>query len=132
MSGHRVRLATHLTFKSVVESNDIEFFNIGGDPGELMAFMVRNPGLIPSGRATINGEIGKKQGIVREMLEGCWKSCFEPSEVQVEDDLSGMRRRPFIADAIIANPPAFAHHCAERLGVPLHLVFTYVPSTPRS
>jgi hypothetical protein len=33
--------------------------------------------------------------------------------------------RPFIADAIIANPPSFAHiHCAERLGIPLHLMFT--------
>lgn len=35
-----------------------------------------------------------------------------------------------MADAIIANPPSFAHiHCAEALGVPLHLVFTF-PCTP--
>lgn len=35
--------------------------------------------------------------------------------------------RPFIADAIIANPPSFGHvHCAEKLGIPLHLMFTYV------
>ncbi len=33
--------------------------------------------------------------------------------------------KPFVADAIIANPPSFAHiHCAERLGIPLHLMFT--------
>lgn len=41
-------------------------------------------------------------------------------------------RQPFVADAIIANPPSFAHvHCAERLGVPLHLMFTfpYSPTT---
>lgn len=38
--------------------------------------------------------------------------------------------QPFIADAIIANPPSFAHfHCAERLGIPLHLVFTF-PYSP--
>ena len=37
---------------------------------------------------------------------------------------------PFVADAIIANPPSFAHfHCAEKLGIPLHLVFTF-PYTP--
>ncbi len=33
--------------------------------------------------------------------------------------------KPFVADAIIANTPSLAHvHCAERLGVPLHLMFT--------
>ena len=41
-----------------------------------------------------------------------------------------IRWQPFIADAIIANPPSFAHfHCAERLGIPLHLVFTF-PYSP--
>ena len=35
------------------------------------------------------------------------------------------RRRPFVADAIIANPPSLAHiHCAQRLGIPLHIMFT--------
>ena len=30
-----------------------------------------------------------------------------------------------MAEAIIANPPSFAHvHCAQALGVPLHMVFT--------
>ena len=43
--GHRVRLATHPTFKDFVEENGLEFFSIGGDPAELMAFMVKNPGL---------------------------------------------------------------------------------------
>jgi hypothetical protein len=29
-------------------------------------------------------------------------------------------KNPFVADAIIANPPSFAHvHIAERLGIPL-------------
>lgn len=42
--GHRVRLATHGTFKKFVEENGLEFFDIGGDPAELMAFMVKNSG----------------------------------------------------------------------------------------
>jgi hypothetical protein len=34
---------------------------------------------------------------------------------------------PFVADAIIANPPSFAPaHIAEKLGIPLHMMFTYV------
>jgi hypothetical protein len=34
---------------------------------------------------------------------------------------------PFIADAIIANPPSFAPpHIAEKLGIPLHMMFTCV------
>lgn len=41
-----------------------------------------------------------------------------------------MVNKPFIADAIIANPPSFGHiHCAEKLGVPLHLIFT-MPWSP--
>lgn len=36
-SGHRVRLATHDTFKSFVTSAGLEFYPIGGDPAALMA-----------------------------------------------------------------------------------------------
>ena len=35
--------------------------------------------------------------------------------------------RPFVADAIISNPVSYAHiHCAEALGIPLHLMFPQV------
>jgi hypothetical protein len=46
-SRHRVRIATHAVFKQLVEDAGLEFFSIGGDPAELMAFMVKNPGLMP-------------------------------------------------------------------------------------
>jgi UDP:flavonoid glycosyltransferase YjiC (YdhE family) len=47
-----------------------------------------------------------------------------------DDDLSGPAARPFVADCIIANPPSFAHiHCAEKLGIPLHVMFT-MPYSP--
>ena len=51
-----------------------------------------------------------------------------------ETNVSNLRmmdhKDPFVADAIIANPPSFAHiHCAERLGIPLHLMFTF-PYSP--
>jgi UDP:flavonoid glycosyltransferase YjiC (YdhE family) len=39
-------------------------------------------------------------------------------------------KAPFVADAIIANPPSFAPaHIAEKLGIPLHMMFTF-PYTP--
>lgn len=37
--GHRVRVATHPTFKRFVEENGLEFFSIGGDPAELVSFV---------------------------------------------------------------------------------------------
>jgi len=57
--GHRVRLATHGAFKQLIEdsrvyldgvsdvkgaplADNLEFFDIGGDPQELMAYMVRS------------------------------------------------------------------------------------------
>ncbi|KAL0935968.1 sterol glucosyltransferase [Colletotrichum truncatum] len=122
--GHRVRLATHDVFDSFVRKSNLEFYPIGGDPSELMAYMVKNPGLIPSLNSLKGGDIQKKRKMVKEMLEGCWRSCIEP------DTLTG---KPFVADAIIANPPSFAHvHCAQALSVPLHLMFTMPWSSTRA
>lgn len=114
--GHYVRLATHDCFSDFVRKSGLEFFPIGGDPSELMAYMVKNPGLVPSMTSLRAGDIQKKRTMMAEMLNGCWRSCIEP------DPVSG---RPFVAEAIIANPPSFAHiHCAQVLGVPVHLMFT--------
>ncbi|GFF81393.1 sterol 3-beta-glucosyltransferase UGT80B1 [Aspergillus lentulus] len=114
--GHRVRLATHDVFESFVRASGLEFYPIGGDPADLMAYMVRNPGLIPSMESVQAGDIQRKRIMVREMLHGCWRSCIDPD----------MRTQvPFVADAIIANPPSFAHiHCAQALSIPVHLMFT--------
>jgi UDP:flavonoid glycosyltransferase YjiC (YdhE family) len=114
--GHRVRIATHGVFEKFVKDSYLEFFPIGGDPAKLMAYMVKNPGLIPQIETLRDGEIKQKQIMVAEMLDGCWKSC-------IEDDPD--TKEPFVADAIIANPPSFAHvHCAQALGIPVHLMFT--------
>jgi len=121
---HRVRLATHPVFKDFVNENGLEFFSIGGDPAELMAFMVKNPGLMPGFDTLRKGEIGRRRRDIGVMIQGCWRSCIEPGDglgVASSDTIM----RPFIADAIIANPPSFAHiHCAEKLGIPLHMMFT--------
>lgn len=124
--GHRVRLATHPTFKTFVEENGLEFFSIGGDPSELMAFMVKNPGLMPGIESLKSGDVGKRRKGMEEIVLGCWRSCIEagdglgaPPRRESMDSLgefdaginmdSNPADRPFIADAIVANPPSFAH-----------------------
>ncbi|KAE8367533.1 hypothetical protein BDV27DRAFT_142686 [Aspergillus caelatus] len=120
-NGHRVRLATHANFRDFVHKAGIEFYPIGGNPEELMSFMVKNPGIIPKMSTIAGGEIGRKRQMIAEMLDGCWRSCVEPDPET---------KLPFVADAIIANPPSFAHiHCAQALGVPLHMMFT-MPWSP--
>ncbi|KAJ7254670.1 hypothetical protein B0H12DRAFT_1202254 [Mycena haematopus] len=94
--GHRIRLATHNVFEDFVRTSGLEFYPIGGDPAELMAYMVKNPGLIPGIRSLRAGDVQHMNS-----------------------------RAPFVAEAIIANPPSFAHiHCAQALGIPVHLVST--------
>lgn len=131
--GHRVRIATHPAFKKFVEEDcGLEFFSVGGDPAELMAFMVKNPGLIPSLSTVKAGEIGRKRDSMFEMFQGFWRACINATDDENDpaNVLMMERRNPFVADAIIANPPSFAHvHCAERLGIPLHLMFTF-PYSP--
>ncbi|KAI1761282.1 glycosyltransferase family 1 protein [Hypoxylon sp. FL1150] len=146
--GHRVRIATHATFQKFVEENGLEFFNIGGDPAELMAFMVKNPGLMPGIDALKSGEITKRRKGIEEIVLGCWRSAIETGDGlgpaprfdkrskdnEIDENpppLDGPSgHKPFVADAIIANPPSFAHiHIAEKLGVPLHLMFT-MPWSP--
>ncbi|KAH7082383.1 putative glucosyl/glucuronosyl transferase [Paraphoma chrysanthemicola] len=128
--GHRVRLATHPNFKSFVEENDLEFFSIGGDPSQLMAFMVKNPSLMPGFRSLVSGDVSRRRRDVAEYIQGCWRSCYKSGDGNTEDDSSELAARPFVADCIIANPPSFAHiHCAEKLGIPLHMMFT-MPYSP--
>lgn len=131
--GHRVRIATHPAFKKFVEQDSgLEFFSVGGDPAELMAFMVKNPGLVPSVSTVRAGEIGRRREAMLEMFQGFWRACINATddEKDVENVKMMGDKHPFVADAIIANPPSFAHvHCAERLGVPLHLMFTF-PYSP--
>ncbi|KAG9961661.1 glycosyltransferase family 1 protein, partial [Aureobasidium melanogenum] len=133
--GHRVRVATHPAFKDFIEKDvGLEFFSIGGDPSELMAFMVKNPGLIPSLETVRQGEIARRRKGMAEIFEGLWRACVNATDD--EGDKANMKmmgtKAPFVADAIIANPPSFAHvHIAERLGIPLHIMFTF-PYSPTS
>ncbi|KAG6831244.1 hypothetical protein H0H87_005810 [Tephrocybe sp. NHM501043] len=65
--GHRVRIATHETFRSFVTDNELEFFDIGGNPQDLMSYMVKNPGLIPGFTSLTNGDISRKRKMLTEV-----------------------------------------------------------------
>lgn len=131
--GHRVRIATHPAFRDFVEKDTgLEFFSVGGDPAELMAFMVKNPGMIPTLETVRAGDIGRRRQAMAEMFEGFWRACINATdeEKNVKNARMMSHTSPFIADLIIANPPSFAHvHCAEALGIPLIMAFTF-PYTP--
>ena len=70
-----------------------------------------------AGSGLVSGFVSLNRGHnrrnMKETLDGCWRACTQ--------DVTPVER-PFIADAIIANPPSFAHvHCAEALGIPVHI-----------
>jgi len=121
--GHRVRLATHETFRKFVRENGIEFYPLAGDPADLMSFVVKNAGIVPSISSIIAGDVGRSREMIAEILASTWKACTE------DDDETNV---PFTAEAIIANPPSYGHiHCAEKLQIPLHIMFT-MPWSPTS
>jgi UDP:flavonoid glycosyltransferase YjiC (YdhE family) len=122
--GHRVRLATHAVFRHVVESHGIEFFPLAGDSREVMDCMVMTDGhVIPLELDELQPRGPRKRELVSEILASAWAACTEP-DPERPDAL------PFVADAVIANPPSQAHiHVAEALHAPLHIMFT-TPSSP--
>lgn len=71
---------------------------------------------MPGWESLRNGDISKKKKMTGTMLRGFYNSCYFP------DPVSGDQ---FAADAIISNPPTFAHvHVAEALGLPLLMSFS--------
>jgi len=96
--GHRVRLATHPTFKGFVQGHGLEFFSIGGDPSRLMAYMVQNPGLMPGFRSVVGGDVGRRRRDVADYIQGCWRSCYQAGDgMPAGDHENDLAHRPFVA-----------------------------------
>jgi hypothetical protein len=86
-----------------------------------MSFVVKNSGIVPSISSIAAGDLAKNRHFFTELLASTWRACT------VEDDETG---KAFTAEAIIANPPSFGHiHCAHKLQIPLHMMFT-MPWSP--
>jgi len=125
--GHRVRIATHEVFREFVESHKVEFFPLAGDPRELMEYMVMTGGrLIPLRPRQLLEQVPRKRQVMAEILTSTWAACTEP-------DPGHRDAAPFVADAVIANPPSQGHiHVAEALHAPLQIMFTMPWSPTRS
>jgi sterol 3beta-glucosyltransferase len=121
---HRVRIAAHAEFRAVVENAGLEFFPLAGDPHALSAYMIKNRGsIVPTNLRLFVADVPRTRQMIAEILASTWRACTE-----ADPDRAGAE--PFVADAIISNPPTYGHlHCAEALRIPLHLVWT-MPWTP--
>ena len=85
--------------------------------------MVKNAGIVPSVDVIMSGNLFEGRRMCHDVLHSTWAACIN------DDDETGA---PFRAEAIIANPVSFGHvHCAQKLGIPLHMAFTmpYSPTT---
>src|SRR5215470_1241229 len=116
---HRVRIATHREFRPMVEKAGLEFYPLGGNPHEMMEYIVKTGGsIIPTRLDQLWEDVPKKRAMIAEILASTWRACTE-----ADPDQPGAR--PFQADLIVANPPSYGHiHCAEALHIPLHMIFT--------
>ena len=124
---HRVRIATHREFRPMVEEAGLEFYPLGGNPHEMMEYIVKTGGsIIPTRLDQLWEDVPKKRAMIAEILASTWRACTEADPEQPG-------ARPFRADLIVANPPSYGHiHCAEALHIPLHMIFTMPWSATRS
>ncbi|KAK4865792.1 hypothetical protein LT330_009225 [Penicillium expansum] len=117
--GHRVRVATHSIFQSLVHRAGLEFFSISSDPEHPIA--AKDSGLMPDSSGLDRPQVLKNKKVLLNTLKECWNACTHPGSHE---------NKPFVPDAIIATPLAHAHvHCAERLSIPLHIM-SNSPWTP--
>lgn len=101
--GHKVKIVTHSEFKSWVESYNIEFAPIAGDPSELMSLMVTHPNINYS---FIKEAKAKFREWIDDLLTTSWIACKD-------------------ADVLVESPSSIAGiHISEKLQIPYFRAFT--------
>lgn len=116
----RVRIATHPKYQTLVQTNGIEFFDVGGietSLGWTSLFMAVLKGDLSAMRRSWH-VLDTTRRSFHDMARNFWRSCMDyPADMDHVQDPSS---RPFLADIIVSNWPAMAHvHAAENLKVPL-------------
>ncbi|KAF1771890.1 Glycosyltransferase family 28, N-terminal domain [Phytophthora cactorum] len=85
---------TDMNLPGLLTNHGVEFYPLGGDPKELAAYMK---------------DVPRQMQILEDILMSTWPAVSAP-----DPD----------AQAIISNPVTYGHiHVAEKLGVPLHIMF---------
>ena len=116
--GHVVRIATHGDLRGPVEKAGLRFYPLKGSAHQMASWgpsFSLDP--IQFAKIAMNPHSIYKVSVIRTIILSTIKACTEP-------DPADENAEPFHADCIIANPVSFGHiHCAEALGVPLHLFF---------
>ena len=134
--GHRVRIATHEVHRRTVTSRSIEFYPLAGDPKKLSEWTVKSGGNIlgevREGVADLS-TVKAKTDMMRSIITSCWGAVTAPdplsaySELFEDTNTPKPSTLPFVADAVIANPPCMGHiHVCEALAIPLHIMFPQV------
>jgi len=78
--------------------------------------MVKTGGTI-LGEAANPQLLPEKDKMVKNIMKSCWPAVSQP-------DPFNPYAEPFVADAVIANPPCMGHiHVCEALAIPLHIMF---------
>ena len=73
--GHRVRLATHECFRSLVLESGLEFFPLAGDPRLLSEFMVKTSGCVLPTSTELLREFPQNLTMLQEIIHSCWRAC---------------------------------------------------------
>src|SRR5262245_65540371 len=71
---HRVRIATHREFRPMVETAGLEFYPLGGNPHEMMEYIVKAGGSIITNRLDQLWEgVQKKRAVIEEKIAEAWR-----------------------------------------------------------
>ncbi|KAL7520114.1 hypothetical protein ACHAWX_004859 [Stephanocyclus meneghinianus] len=127
-TGHRVRLASHEVHRKTVTSREIEFYPLAGDPKQLSQWTVQTGGNLAGELKAGVAEpsiLRSKDSMLKDICKSCWGAVSGLDPLSPYYESFGKESvAPFVADAVIANPPCIGHiHVCEALAIPLHIMF---------